>query len=383
MTIRHLVTAAALCTSRLALAQASAAPVSPAAPVPQPPSSLYDELASQAHDQMTAHELPQIPATFALGLETTEIQRPATMSELGATLINSFNDDSTIRTGVALEFAPFRMWKTNQLTAEQWVGGQVGYGLQLLDSVALSAATAENGVDSVGNKKPPLSSIGLRLDLLNTMDLRRSRDHYACVHDALLQVHSAALDRQPTIDNDPVAIDAPTASRAAAKQAMADCEARREGVAIEVAGALVATGEPAMGISTLSAERVWASFGWASGTLSATVQGDLWDHRDGTSRHDWFAGARLDKTASAPLRFDIGLEAYYADIAANGAALRQRRVGIGATTDIKFDSGLMLSVGAQGRTDFASDLALIVLTKISFVIDGKTTDLYRSYRQAL
>jgi hypothetical protein len=47
------------------------------------------------------------------------------------------------------------MWKSNQVAAEQWVGGQVGYGLQLLDSVAFSAATAENSVDPAGNKKPP------------------------------------------------------------------------------------------------------------------------------------------------------------------------------------------------------------------------------------
>jgi hypothetical protein len=83
------------------------------------------------------------------------------------------------------------------------------------------------------------------------------------------------------------------------------------------------------------------------------------------------------------VRFDVGLEAYYADTDASMSAECQRRMGIGATTDLKFDSGLVLSLGAQGRTDFSSELALVVLTKISFVLGGKTADLYSSYHQEL
>jgi hypothetical protein len=150
-----------------------------------------------------------------------------------------------------------------------------------------------------------------------------------------------------------------------------------------LAGALVATGEPAMATSTFSGGRTWASIGYVGGMVGVTVQGDFWNRKEDRTRRDWFIGARIDKTASAPARFGVGLEAYYADTDPVMSGQRQRRMGIGATMDLKFDSGVVLSLGAQSRTDFSSELALAVLTKISFVLDGKTTDLYRSYRQVL
>ena len=226
--------------------------------------------------------------------------------------------------------------------------------------------------------------MGLRLDLVNTMDLRRSRAYYKRVHDALIVVHTAATaGHQPHPDTDPPPLGVAPSIRSIAKQAIAKCEEERQGWVVEVAGALVATGEPTMATSTFRGGRAWASVGYASGLLGFTLQGDFRERKEDRTRHDWFVGGRIDKTASTPVRFDVGLEDYYADTDATMSAERQRRMGIGATADLKFDSGLVLSLGAQGGTDFSSELALVVLTKISFVLDGKTADLYRSYHQVL
>jgi len=346
------------------------------------PAGLYDDLAKDTDAQLTAHQLPQIPATFALGLETAEVQRPGTMSDLGATLVNSFNDNSTLKTGVAIEVAPFRLWRTNQFTAEQWARGDVDRGWQILDGIALSAATAGGRSDTAGVARPPLSSVGLRLDLLNTADPRRSKTHYGCVRTALSAVARAIHGgARPVIEEDPVPVAEPDQIRHVAQQQIAACDALRDGYIIELAGALVVSGEPAMTSSTFRGGRAWLSLGAAVGALDLTLEGDYRDRRDDRTRHDWFVGGRIEDTASDSARLSFGLEAYFAELNANVSAERSRRIGLGLTADVKLASGLVLSVGAQGRTDFSSDLALVVLTKISFVLDGKRTDLLTSYRQ--
>jgi len=345
---------------------------------PVEPKETYDAMAKEIDDVAQSHQLPEIPATFALGLGTTAIQRPGTMADFAAALVNSFNGDSSLKTGIAIEFSPFRLWRTNQFTAEQWSAGGVGSGWALLDSLALSIATADGGTDATGMKKPTLSSIGLRADLYNSTDLRKSKAYYDCAAKALKTIQKQETPAPPVLGEDPTRIAVSPSS------AIDKCqEAHRGGLIAEVAAALVGSGDPAMGTSKLDGFRTWLLLGAAISSVDLTVEGDVHQHDEDHVRRDYFAGGRADVASPGPNRIGLGLEAYYANTDAAGSTSRTRRLGLGASIDLKLSSGLVLSAGAQGRTDLSSDFTLIVLTKLSFVLGSKTTDLYTSYRQLL
>jgi len=335
-------------------------------------------LGKEVKDQLDAHKLPQMPATFALGVETNEVQRPATAQAIGAALLNSFNGDSSLKTGVALEFAPFRVWKTGQFTAEKWVDPETSKGWAILDSLALSAATTQGPVDAMGVQAPPIASVGALVDLINQADLRRSLEYYRCVNRILVDINNAATqaEHQPNPNGPPVRINT-TLPEDIQKQLEA-CQGKRKGFVLELAGAITSTGEPAMATSKFGGGRGWLSLGYANKSWDLTFQADYRDRKEDKNRHDFFAGLRVDNTLEKEHRLAVALEAYYAGTDLNVDSDAKHDLGIGGSVDLTFHSGLTLSLGAQSRTDF-SDFDLVVLTKISIAIDGQDKNLLNQY----
>jgi hypothetical protein len=162
------------------------------------------------------------------------------------------------------------------------------------------------------------------------------------------------------------------------KEALQKCEKEREGHIVELSGAVLSTGEPAMKTSKFAGGRLWLAYEYAISSWDITVQADYRDRKEDQVRRDFFAGARVDNTLGGDRKLALALEAYYAGTDLNVDADKKNKLGAGTAVDLKFDNGLVLSVGAQSRTDF-SVYDLVVLTKISFVIDGESKDIASHY----
>ena len=136
----------------------------------EPTPSVYDILGKRAEADLT---VPLSPAFALLGLAPTSIQRPGSVRELLASATKGFDANGKVKSGLALDFAPYPLLAPNRL-----VGGrkyETDHVAQVLARTTVSLATADaNGGSQL--------AWGIRVGLLDQGDPGLyAKDLVACI----------------------------------------------------------------------------------------------------------------------------------------------------------------------------------------------------------
>jgi hypothetical protein len=118
---------------------------------------LVQTVTAQQETQMT---LPSSPAFSILNFEPSTVMRPTSNKDLGADILNSFDENGKLLLNLGLEFSPYWLKSRPTLTRAQYLNPTTGQCF--LQSLNVSAATVK---DSVTEKNK--FGVGVRFKLAN------------------------------------------------------------------------------------------------------------------------------------------------------------------------------------------------------------------------
>lgn len=110
--------------------------------------------------------VPTSPGFAVLGIAPQEVIRPDTPRTLGAAFLNGVDPNGNIQSGVAIDFAPYYLFRGRYLKLEDY---RSNYLTRLVSRVQVSLATIKNDNDGLFHL-----ALGLRLALLDKADPRNS-----------------------------------------------------------------------------------------------------------------------------------------------------------------------------------------------------------------
>ncbi len=110
--------------------------------------------------QEASLRLPSSPAFSILNYEPSAILKPGSVKDLGADILNSFDEDGKIRMNLGMELMPYWLSSRPYLTHKKY--NEPCFGQTMLQSLSISAATVR---DTFTNKDK--FGVGFRVSLLN------------------------------------------------------------------------------------------------------------------------------------------------------------------------------------------------------------------------
>lgn len=129
--------------------------------------------------------VPDSPAFTVLGLTPETVVRPTTPRGLATALLNGVDANGNFQTGVAIDTAPYFLWKGSRITLGQY---NANYGIRFFSRLQVSLATAKGTSE---NDKAARLSAGLHTTPWDAGDARANRSFQS----ELSAARKAAIDR--------------------------------------------------------------------------------------------------------------------------------------------------------------------------------------------
>jgi|GEM_PF-1280008 len=116
--------------------------------------------AQAAAQQEQSLNIPSTPAFSILNFEPSSILKPGNLKDLGADILNSFDENGKLKMNIGIELAPYWLSSRPYLTNQAYNNPTVGQSI--LQTLSISAATVKDSVNQ--NYK---LGIGVRFKLFN------------------------------------------------------------------------------------------------------------------------------------------------------------------------------------------------------------------------
>lgn len=120
---------------------------------------------------------PDSPAFTVLGLSSTQVSKPTTPTEFATSVLNGFDDNGHFQSGAALDFVPFLVFASGNLSLGKYVPNDKATRSQILKSYAVRvlARTSISYATTKGTSNPDTAvriGTGLRIVLWQQNDPR-------------------------------------------------------------------------------------------------------------------------------------------------------------------------------------------------------------------
>ena len=123
--------------------------------------------------------VPESPAFTALGLNPNNVERPSSPREFATSLLNGTDANGNIKTGLAIDTAPFMLFEGSDMTLVQY---QESYWDRFFSRTMLSLATAKGTSDADNSA---MFAVGLRLTPWDEGDPRMDKQLMECLTKAV------------------------------------------------------------------------------------------------------------------------------------------------------------------------------------------------------
>ncbi len=133
---------------------------------PAPALQAPEDAASPAAADLAAGPVPESPAFVFLGASPSEVTRPTTLRNLGASLVQGIDEDGRVRQGLAFELTP--AFYLTSVTLKEYRDNWTKYALSNLQ---LTLGTVRSSGDSASADL----ALGIRMPLLDAADPMRNK----------------------------------------------------------------------------------------------------------------------------------------------------------------------------------------------------------------
>lgn len=134
---------------------------------------VYEELSKSLQEDLSnALAMPQVPASALLAATPEQVSRPASFSDFGASVSQFVGPDGELKTGLAVEIAPWRMYDTAKGKPIDEFKPADQHPLLYRD-LRISLASASYQADASEDAQPAMG-VGFRLTLVDQRDYRHN-----------------------------------------------------------------------------------------------------------------------------------------------------------------------------------------------------------------
>ena len=154
------------------------APVARSAGEAPPTNTMDDSQPAPPTNAASAYVIPDAPAFTLLGVTPSTIDRPATLTNVGAAVANLITPNGTVRSGAAIEVSPFAMGLLDRASAYDYT---TSFWTRLLYRSALSLGTVSDSATALAPAQSRLA-FGVRLTLIDESDPLLASSYRALVH---------------------------------------------------------------------------------------------------------------------------------------------------------------------------------------------------------